>query len=139
MNAQIKLNEIWKALNVEKCPLNVSKTIQDPNSRPKFQILKINNAKHPQTEQAKNLFLLSATVVEQSKLSKNLDRGCRQLFESRREHNFFRESFSRIHTKDENKGDAVLQIVSSIQNFKRDTSRKNGIAERAQLEEYKGH
>ena len=41
--------------------------------------------------------------------------------------------FQMIHMKQD---DAIRRIVSSIQNTRRDTSRKNGRAEGAQLEEH---
>ena len=90
---------------------------------------------------------MSATVVERYKSSSNfLDHGWSPQFELRRSlqkiiylfylFDLFNDfSSPLIHTKDENKADAVLRTVLSIQNFKRDTSRKNGRAEGAQLEE----
>ena len=57
MNAQIKLTEMWKALNVENCPLNVSKPIQDTNSRALRSITQNTLSLKGCTEQAKKTFL----------------------------------------------------------------------------------
>ena len=57
LNAGVKLLEMWKALNVENCPLNVSKPIQDTNSRALRSITQNTLSLKGCTEQAKKTFL----------------------------------------------------------------------------------